>query len=79
MFDKVYRNPVAKSQEGKAAFLVKTLYKYFCEHTDMLSDECKMVLESEGTERAVCDYIAGMTDRYAIRIYEDLFIPYSWK
>mgnify|MGYP004594719083 FL=1 len=79
MFERVYRNPVAKSQEGKAAFLVKTLYKYFCEHTDMLSDECKMVLEKEGTERAVCDYIAGMTDRYAIRVYEDLFIPYSWK
>lgn len=79
MFERVYRNPVAKSQEGKAAFLVKTLYKYFCEHTDMLSDECKMVLEKEGTERAVCDYIAGLTDRYAIRVYEDLFIPYSWK
>ena len=79
MFESVYRNPVAKSQEGKAAFLVKTLYEYFCEHTDMLSDECKMVLEKEGTERAVCDYIAGMTDRYAIRVYEDLFIPYSWK
>ena len=79
MFERVYRNPVAKSQEGKAAFLVKTLYGYFCDHTDMLSTECKTVLEKEGTERAVCDYIAGMTDRYAIRVYEDLFIPYSWK
>lgn len=79
MFERVYRNPVAKSQEGKAAFLVKTLYNYFCNHTHELSSECKLVLEREGTERAVCDYIAGMTDRYAIRVYEDLFIPYSWK
>lgn len=79
MFERVYRNPVAKSQEGKAAFLVKTLYNYFCCHTHELSSECKLVLEREGAERAVCDYIAGMTDRYAIRVYEDLFIPYSWK
>ncbi len=79
MFERVYRNPVAKSQEGKAAFLVKTLYNFFLDHTDMLSSECKLILEKEGVERAVCDYIAGMTDRYAIRVYEDLFIPYSWK
>ena len=75
MFERVYRNPVAKSQEGKAAFLVKTLYNYFLDHTDMLSSECKLILEKRGRRAGGLRLCAGMTDRYAIRVYEDLFIP----
>ena len=79
MFEKVYRNPVAKGEEGKAVALVERLYDYFVKNPDALPDEFKQMLEKEGTARVVCDYIAGMTDRYAIQVYNDLFIPYSWK
>ena len=79
MFERVYRNSVAKGQEGKAIDLVKQLYRYFVKNPDCLGDEYKNILQQEGTERAVCDYIAGMTDRYAISVYQDLFVPYAWK
>lgn len=79
MFCEVYRNPVAKGQEGKAVAMVQQLYRYFTEHTDQLPREYQKVLEEEGYRRAACDYIAGMTDRYAVDVYTNLFVPYSWK
>ncbi len=79
MFSEVYRNPVAKGQEGKAITMVQQLYRYFTEHTDQLPREYQQVLERDGYRRAACDYIAGMTDRYAVDVYTELFVPYSWK
>ncbi len=79
MFAEVYRHPVAKGQEGKAITMVQQLYRYFTEHTDQLPREYQRVLENEGYRRAACDYIAGMTDRYAVDVYTELFVPYSWK
>ncbi|MBR3844192.1 MAG: deoxyguanosinetriphosphate triphosphohydrolase [Clostridia bacterium] len=79
MFCEVYRNPVAKGQEGKAITMVQQLYRYFTEHTAQLPGEYQRVLEKEGVRRAACDYIAGMTDRYAVDMYTELFVPYSWK
>ncbi len=79
MFERVYRNPVAKGEEGKAVELVERLYQYFTESPDKLPEEFKNMLEKHGTERVVCDYIAGMTDRYAVQVFNGLFVPYSWK
>lgn len=79
MFERVYRNPVAKGEEGKAIELVRQLYEYFFARPELLPGEYRRILDREGPQRAVCDYIAGMTDRYAIRVYQDLFVPYSWK
>ncbi len=79
MFRMVYRNPVAKGQEGKAIKMVQQLYEYFVAHPDGLPKEYLQVLERDGVRRAACDYIAGMTDRYAVEIYTELFVPYSWK
>ena len=79
MFDRVYRNPRAKGQEGKAVAMVKQLYAYFVEHTESLPEEYRRICQQEGAARAACDYIAGMTDRYAVDTYTELFIPYSWK
>ena len=79
MFEKVYRNPLAKGQEGKAIAMVQQLYRYFVEHYQQLPGEYQLVLQSDGVERAACDYIAGMTDRYAVDTYTELFVPYSWK
>lgn len=79
MFEHVYTNPVAKSEEGKAESLVKTLYEYFYKNFDKVPEELK-ILESRGDskEQLVCDHIGAMTDRYAISVYEDIFIPKSW-
>ncbi len=79
MFDNVYTNPAAKSEEGKAEALVETLFTHFCEHKDDLPTDFKLLLDrGEPLERVVCDYIAGMTDRYAINVYEEIYIPRSW-
>ena len=79
MFESVYTNPVAKGEEGKAQHLVKSLYEYFCAHTDELHEEYKDIMAADGVEKAVCDFIAGMTDRYAVQLYTELFIPQTWK
>lgn len=79
MFANVYRNSIAKAEESKAKMLVEKLYGYFLKNPDKLPDDYKRIRERMGSDRAVCDYIAGMTDSYAIAVYEDLFIPKGWK
>ena len=78
LFENVYTNPVAKGEEGKAEELLAALYQYFVEKPELLPKEQKRWLETEGVQRAVCDYIAGMTDRYAVTLYRQLFIPKMW-
>lgn len=78
MFEKVYRNPTAKGQEGKAQELLAMLYKHFIGNSHEIPSEYKAIIESEGIERAVCDYIACMTDRYAIDIFKNIFVPEKW-
>lgn len=79
MFDRVYQNPEAKSEEGKAEMLMKTLYEYYLHHIDVLPEESKrMIAGGQHREIAVCDYIGSMTDRFAIAQYEELYIPKSW-
>ena len=79
MYERVYTNPVAKSEEGKAQDMIKTLYDYYLSHTDRFPAYLLQMLDGgEAKERIVCDYISGMTDRYAISRYEELFIPKSW-
>lgn len=79
MFENVYKNPDAKSEEGKAEILMETLYEYYLHHIELLPDELLNLMEKgEAAERIVCDYIGAMTDRFAIAKYEELFIPKSW-
>ncbi len=81
MFDRVYTNPKVKSEEKKAERLVEFLYDYFLKHFDELPEEY-LVLVGEGKasrERAVCDYVSSMSDRYAIGVFNDLFLPNSWR
>ncbi len=79
MFEKVYRNPVAKGEEGKAKDIVKRLYEYYVHHPEAMSTEYQRIGEREGVERAVVDYIAGMTDKYAIYKFSEIFIPTAWQ
>lgn len=79
MFENVYLNRQAKSEEGKAELLVETLYEYYLYHVDKISPELQKRMEAgEAKERLVCDYIASMTDRFAIAQYEKIYIPRSW-
>lgn len=78
MFSSVYTNPVCKSEESKVAGLVGWLYDYYNKDIDRLPVEYKTLAEKFGKETAVCDYIAGMTDSFAIRTFEELFIPKGW-
>lgn len=78
MFDTVYVDSIAKTEESKAENIVKTLYEYFLRHTEKIPDEYERILETEGSDRAIADYISGMSDRYCILVYNDIFIPRSW-
>ena len=78
LFRSVYRNPIAKGEESKAILMLNQMYHYLCGHPQLLPGEHEETLSSEGIERAVCDYIAGMTDRYAVKMYNDIFVPHGW-
>ena len=78
MFDKVYRNPVAKGEETKAKGMLKRLYDYYYNHPEAIPADFQPQLSFDGMERTVCDYIAGMTDKYAVDKYTELFIPMGW-
>ena len=78
MFDSVYTNPVAKGEEGKAQGLIEKLYQYYSDNVDKLPAFFKEIADQDGVPRAVCDYISGMTDQFAVTQFKELFIPKSW-
>lgn len=81
MFDHVYRSDIPKAEEGRAQQLIVSLYRYYMEHVIELPEEylLMMVQRGEKKERVVCDYIAGMSDSYAIEKFKELFVPKAWK
>lgn len=78
MFERVYRNPVAKGEESKAKAMLQRLYEYYVAHPEALPEGFQPQLSFDGMERIVCDYIAGMTDNYAVDKYTEIFIPMGW-
>lgn len=78
MFHHVYTNPVAKGEEGKAEDMLIALYNYFLDCPEAMPKEYIAIAERESPERAACDYISGMSDRYALQVYMDLFVPKPW-
>ena len=81
LFENVYQNPVAKGEETKAIGMIQNLYAYYLDHMDQIPRQyLDMAREGKATkERVVCDYIAGMTDSYAVKKFQEYFIPESWK
>lgn len=81
LFENVYKNPKAKGEEKKAINMITNLYQFYMEHLDLLPSQFLEMLEEKGTkeEQIVCDYIAGMTDTYAVKKFEEYFVPESWK
>lgn len=81
LFEHVYENPVAKSEESKAINMITNLYEYYVRHEELLPGQSRADVEAGTTslEQTVCDYIAGMTDTYAVKKFEEYFVPESWK
>ena len=79
MFERVYRNPVAKGQESKAKEMLSRMFEYYVNHPEALPADFQPQLSFDGMERTVCDYIAGMTDNYAVDKYTEIFIPSGWQ
>lgn len=81
LFENVYCNPLAKIEEEKAVSLVQQLYEFYLSRQEHLPKEYLALIEykKEIKERVVCDYVAGMTDNYAIKMYSKFFVPKVWK
>lgn len=80
MYEHVYKNPIAKSEEVKAMAMIERLFYFYMENTHYLPDKFKRMMdEGESQERIVCDYIAGMTDQYAIEKFSKYFLPKAWQ
>lgn len=81
MFENLYLNPMPKREDGKAKALLISLFHYYMDKPEELPEEYRQLRNKRGDsrERLVCDYIAGMSDGYAISLYENLYVPHSWK
>ena len=79
MFEKVYRNPVAKGEERKAKDMIRRLYDFYYNNPEALPEDFQPQMSFDGLERTVCDYIAGMTDNYAVDKFTELFTPMGWR
>ena len=79
MFAHIYRNPVVKGEESKAREMLKRLYEYYMKNPQKLPADFRPQLDFDGMDRVVCDYIAGMTDKYAVAKYSEIFIPLAWQ
>ena len=78
MFSDVYTNPLAKGEEDKVKGILECIYEHYVCAPEEMPEECRMVAETEGVERAACDYVAGMTDSYALERFSEFFIPSAW-
>ena len=79
MFEKVYIGSAAKIEEKKAKNIIKGLYEYYIQYPEEITVGSSTKNENTNIERLVCDYIAGMSDRFAINMFTELFIPSPWK
>ena len=78
MFEAVYHNPIAKGEESKAQDMIARLFEYYQKDPDKLPPDYQDIRMREGVDRAVCDYIAGMTDKYAVEKYCEAYVPLAW-
>ncbi|MBQ7095912.1 MAG: deoxyguanosinetriphosphate triphosphohydrolase [Clostridia bacterium] len=79
MFERVYTSSKAKEEEAKAERLMQRLYRHFMENPQQVPAEYGAVMEQEGKERAVLDYLAGMSDTYVVKVYKEIYLPKGWE
>lgn len=78
MFERVYENPYAKGEERKVPYLIGALFEYL-QKPENLPEDMRLIAEQDGCARAACDFIAGMTDHYAVELFKSIYVPASWK
>jgi dGTPase len=78
LFQQVYTSAVVKREAERAGHVVSELFRHFVTHPEAMPLEYQDDSRDEGVERRVADYIAGMTDSYAINIFQELFVPKMW-
>jgi dGTPase len=78
LYREVYTNPIVKREADRSRHVVSELFRYFCGHHNDMPREFQLDPREEGVERRVADYIAGMTDTFATRLFEELFVPKAW-
>jgi len=79
MFEKVYQNPIVEKEHKKAEHIIRALFAYYMEYPQEMSGEfLELMAKGEEKERVVCDYIACMTDRFAVSRFQRIFIPQEW-
>ena len=79
MYAEVYKNPVAKGEESKVGNILYSTWEHYVNHPEKLPADYRAIADEEGIERAATDYVSGMTDKYVMDVYYDLFIPKSWQ
>ena len=79
LFDRVYVDSEAKKEESKAQSMLAQLFGHFMKHPEALPRQYGRNVEKEGAARCVCDYLSCMTDRFAIELYREIFIPEVWR
>lgn len=79
LYEKVYMGDIAQRERPRVHYMLKGLYEFFLEHTEQLPESFKKALDFERKERVVLDYIAGMTDRYALQVFNELLLPHPWR
>lgn len=78
MFERVYRTNSAMGEEEKAERMLTQMYCYFAENPQKMPEVYRNISSAEGVDRAVCDYISSMTDRYAVYMFNCIFVPEGW-
>ncbi|MCR5182116.1 MAG: deoxyguanosinetriphosphate triphosphohydrolase [Clostridia bacterium] len=81
MFERVYQSPIVKRDEdlAKVETVIAALYEYYSEDIERLPSDLREIAERDGVREAAKDYVAGMTDRFALTKYDELFVPIGWK
>jgi dGTPase len=79
MFQSVYKNPKAKSEETKVFGIIEGLFSYYMKNPDKLPEDYRAISQRDGLMRGVGDYVSGMTDKYAMYMYGEIYIPAAWK
>lgn len=79
MFEHVYLNKAAKAEEDKAVGLIEQLFYFYIEKPGILPPKYQTMIElGEDTDVVVCDFIAGMTDNFAVKKFEEFYVPQAW-
>ena len=81
MFENLYSNPAAKSEEIKVKKMIEKLFEYFKKNYKEVPENYRKIVSDRGEdeETAICDYIASMSDQYSIKVFKDIFVPRAWE